>query len=120
MQSGYFGALLSKQMTATSSYSEAKKNSVNLHMYAHCKFSDFSFTFIYIIFLVKNCTREFFREIATFSSKTLSFDIFFLTKKLKKKVLNFFLNCLITQLSLLDFHHLTIFFQRHESIGDLA
>ena len=76
MQSGYFGALLSKQMTATSSYSEAKKNSVNLHMYAHCKFSDFSFTFIYVIFLVKSCTRELFREIATFSSKTLSFDIF--------------------------------------------
>ena len=25
----------------------------------------------------KNCTREFFREIATFISKTLSFDIFF-------------------------------------------
>ena len=27
-------------------------------------------------FHVKNCTREFFREIATFISKTLSFDIF--------------------------------------------
>ena len=27
---------------------------------AHCKFSDFSFTFIYVIFLVKNCTQIFF------------------------------------------------------------
>ena len=26
--------------------------------------AEFSFTFIYVIFLVKNCTREFFREIA--------------------------------------------------------
>ena len=43
---------------------------------SHCRFSDFLFTFIYVIFLVKNCTQEFFREIATFSSKTLSFDIF--------------------------------------------
>ena len=44
---------------------------------SHCKFSDFSFTFIYVVFLVNNFTQEYFREIATFSSKTLSFDIFF-------------------------------------------
>ena len=33
---------------------------------------------IHVSFLVKNCTQEFFREITTFSSKTLSFDIFFI------------------------------------------
>ena len=27
---------------------------------AHCKFSDFSFTFFYVIFLVKNCSQIFF------------------------------------------------------------
>ena len=31
---------------------------------------------IHVSFLVKNSTQEIFREIATFSSKTLSFDIF--------------------------------------------
>ena len=74
-------------------------------------FQIFLVTFIYDIFLVKNCTREFFRQIAAFSSKTLSFDIVW--KKIGKKIVN-------SQLSLLDFHNLKIFFQCHESIGDLA
>ena len=41
----------------------------------HCKFSDFSFTFHLCHFFVKNCTLEFFREIATFSSKISNLTI---------------------------------------------
>ena len=45
-------------------------------LYHTVSFQIFRSPSIHVSFLVKNCTQEFFREIATFSSKTLSFDIF--------------------------------------------
>ena len=37
-----------------------------------------------------SCTRDFFREIATFSSETLSFDIFFLLNWKMSTIIDFF------------------------------
>ena len=47
--------------------------------FVHCQFSGFGFTLFPVIFLVKNSATHFFREIATFTSRLLSFDKFFPT-----------------------------------------
>ena len=77
--------------------------------------------FIYFIFLVKNCTREFFLEIETFSSKTFSFDIFFSDKKKLKKKFKKRLKQ-IREITTFTFRLSSFdnFFQCHESIGDIA
>ena len=81
----------------------------------NCKFSDFSFTFIYVIFLVKNYFVKSHHSVL----KLCHLTFFFSDKKNFKSSL-FFLNREITTSTsrLLSFDDFV--FQRHESIGDLA